>query len=61
MHFLAYKLPKKLFFTLKYLTRYTPETFLRNTLIQIFFFTYAIMELYLFKVLEVIYAPSRPD
>jgi hypothetical protein len=29
-HFLAYKLPKMLFFTQKYLTRYTPTTFLRN-------------------------------
>ncbi len=27
MHFLAYKLPKTLFFAQKYLTRYTPKTF----------------------------------
>jgi hypothetical protein len=30
-HVLAYKSPKTLFFAQKYLTRYTHETFLRNT------------------------------
>ncbi len=38
-HFLAYKLPKTLFSAQKYLTRYTPETFLRNTLILKIFVT----------------------
>jgi hypothetical protein len=31
--------PKMLFFVLKYLTRYTPKMFLRNTLILKFFVT----------------------
>jgi hypothetical protein len=29
-HFLAYKLPKTLFFAQKFLTRYTPETFFKE-------------------------------
>jgi hypothetical protein len=29
-HFLAYKLPKTPFFAQKYLTRYTPETFIKE-------------------------------
>jgi hypothetical protein len=37
-HFLAYKSPKMQFFTHKYLTRYTPEMFLRNTSLLKFFF-----------------------
>jgi hypothetical protein len=48
------------FFTLKYLTKYTPEMFLRITLILKLFVTFGVVELYLFKVLEVIYAPSHP-
>ncbi len=32
-HFLAHKSLKMPFYAQKYLTRYTPETFLRNTLI----------------------------
>jgi hypothetical protein len=39
LHFLAYKLLKMPFFPQKYLTRYTPETFLSNTLILNFFVT----------------------
>jgi hypothetical protein len=35
--------------------------FLRNILFKKFFVTSGVVELYLFKVLEVIYAPSRPD
>jgi hypothetical protein len=35
-NFFAYK-PLKTFFAQKYLTRYTPETFLRNTLILKYF------------------------
>ncbi len=59
-HVLAFKSPKTPFFTQKYLTRCTHETFLRNT--RIFkLTTYAIADLYLFKVSEVIYAPSRTD
>jgi hypothetical protein len=38
-HILAYKLQKTQFFAQKYLTRYTPKTFLRNTLILKFFVT----------------------
>jgi hypothetical protein len=38
-HILAYNSPKTPFFALKYLTRYTHETFLRNTLILKFFIT----------------------
>ncbi len=43
-----------------YLTKYTPKTFLRDTVILHFFYL-GVLELYLFKVSEVIYAPSRPD
>jgi hypothetical protein len=42
---LAYKSSKTLFFSQKYFTRCTPETFLEDP----------------FKVSEVIYAHSRPD
>jgi hypothetical protein len=38
-HFLAYKSLKTLFFIQKYLTRYIPETFLRNTSILKLFIT----------------------
>jgi hypothetical protein len=31
-HFVAYKLPKMLFFAKKYLTRYTPETFFEESI-----------------------------
>ncbi len=47
-HVFAYKSPKTPFFAIKYLTRYTHETFFK-----------AIAKLYLFEVSEVIYAPSR--
>jgi hypothetical protein len=33
----------------------------KNTIILKFFVTYSVVELYLFKVSEVIYAPSHPD
>jgi hypothetical protein len=39
LNFLAYKLPKTPFFAQKYLTGYTPETFLRNTSILKIFVT----------------------
>ncbi len=38
-HLLAYKVANTLVFSQYYLTRYTPETFLRNTLILKFFIT----------------------
>ncbi len=38
-HVLAYNSPKTPFFTLKYLTRYTHESFSRNTLLLKFFVT----------------------
>ncbi len=38
-HVFAYKSLKTPFFALKFLTRYTHETFLRNTLILTFFVT----------------------
>jgi hypothetical protein len=61
-HFLAYKSLKTPFFAQKYLTRYTPlRCFLRNTSILTFFIKEAIVEIHLFKISEVIYAPSRPD
>jgi hypothetical protein len=61
-HFLAYKSPKKPFFAQKYLTRYTSMMFfLRKNSILKLFITLAIVELYLLKVSEVIYAPSRSD
>jgi hypothetical protein len=52
---------KNAIFTLKFLTKYTPKTFLRNTLILNFFVTKGVVELYLFKVSEVINTPSRLD
>ncbi len=61
LHFLACKLPKMLFFAQKYLTRYTPETFFEEYVNFKIFHYLAIVELYLFKVSEVINAPSRPD
>ncbi len=60
-HVLANKSLKTPFFAQKYLTRYTHKMFLRNTSILKLFITQAIVELYLFKVSEVIYAPSRTD
>jgi hypothetical protein len=60
-HVLACKLPKTPFFTLKYLTRYTHETFFEEYINFKIFRNLAIVELYLFEVLEVIYAHSRTD
>ncbi len=61
LHFLAYKLPKTLFFAQKYLARYTPETNFEEYINFTFYVTQGIVELYLFKGSEIIYAPSRPD
>jgi hypothetical protein len=55
-HVLAYKSPKTLFFAQKYFTRYTQTTFFEECINF-----KSLAELYLFKVLEVIYAPSHPD
>jgi hypothetical protein len=61
LNILALKLLKTLFFTQKYLIRYTPKIYfeeyinLKNVVI------YGVVEFYLFKVLGVIYAPSHPD
>jgi hypothetical protein len=60
MHVLAYNSRKKLFFALKYLTTYTHETFSQeHTNFEGYYLSRA--EIYLFKVSEVIYAPSRTD
>jgi hypothetical protein len=59
-HVFAYKSPKTPFFAIKYLTRYTHETFFEEY-INFKIFRNAIAELYLFEVSEVIYAPSRTD
>jgi hypothetical protein len=59
-HILAYKSPKTQFFALKYLTRHTHETFFEEyTNLEGHYLSRA--EIYLFKVLEVIYVPSRMD
>ncbi len=60
-HVLAYKSPKTPFFALKYLTRYTHKTMFEEYINFKIFRNLAIAELYLFEVLEVIYAPSRTD
>jgi hypothetical protein len=60
-HFLDYKSPKTPFFSQNYLTRYIFRPFSRNTLVLKFFITLGTVELYLFKVTEIIYAPSHPD
>jgi hypothetical protein len=59
-HILAYKLPNTPIFAQKYLTRYTQKTFFEEY-INFKNHYLAIAELYLLKVLDVIYAPSRPD
>ncbi len=59
-HVLAYISPKTPFFALKYLTRYTHETFFEvYTNFEGPYLSRA--EIYLFKVSEVIYAPRRTD
>ncbi len=59
-HILAYKSPKTPFSLKSTLQDILTRRFSRNT--RIFkITTYAIAELYLFKVSEVIYAPSRTD
>jgi hypothetical protein len=56
------KIPKNAVFCSKVLHKiYYQDVFLRNTLIKKKFLTYGIVELYLFKVLGVIYSPSHPD
>ncbi len=57
---LANNSPKTQFFAQKYLTRYTHETFFEEYM-NSKLATLAIAELYLFKVSEVIYVPSRTD
>ncbi len=60
-HVLAYKSLKMPFFAQKYLTRYTCEMFFEEYINFKIVRYWAITELYQFKVLEVIYAPSHMD
>jgi hypothetical protein len=60
---LAYKSPKTQFFAQKYLTRYTHKMFFEDYINFkiVHYLNPPIAELYLFKVSEVIYAPSCTD
>jgi hypothetical protein len=61
-HVLAYKSPKTPFFAQKYLTRYTHEAFFEeHKNFETHYLSHYRVILYLFKVSEVIYAPSRTD
>jgi hypothetical protein len=60
-HILAYPSPKTPFFAQEFLTRYTHEMFFEEYINFKIGHTLAIAELYLFKVSEVIYTPSRTD
>jgi hypothetical protein len=62
-HVFAYKSPKTPFFAIKYLTRYTHETFFEEYINLTSFrnLSHCGVTAYLFEVSEVIYAPSRTD
>jgi hypothetical protein len=52
---------KRRFLTQKYLIRYTPKMFFEEYIIFKKIVTKGVVELYLFKILGVIYAPSYTD
>jgi hypothetical protein len=61
-HILTYKSPKTPFFSQKYLTRYTHETFFAIYMnFETHYISYYRVTVYLFKVSEVIFAPRRTD
>ncbi len=60
-HFLAYKSLKTPFSVQKYLPRYIPEMFFKEYINFQIFHNISHCGVSLFKVSEVIYAPSRTD
>ncbi len=61
-HLLTEKSLKMPFLTLKYLTKYTPKSSFEEYInFQIFQYLRGVVDLFMFKVSEVIYAPSRPN